>query len=77
MSIPEQISQAIQQAIPGAHVNVETGSPGHYSVHVKSDVFRGKTMVESHRLVYGAIAGLMAGNAAPVHAIDRLRTEPA
>jgi hypothetical protein len=32
-------------------------------------------MIESHRLVYAAIAPLMAGDAAPVHAIDRLKTE--
>ena len=75
MSIPEQITSAIQSAIPGALVTVTTGDAGHYALHVRSEAFRGKSMVESHRLVLAAIAPLMAGNGAPVHAVDRLRTE--
>jgi hypothetical protein len=31
--------------------------------------------VRQQQLVYGAIAHLMKGDAAPVHAIDRLQTE--
>jgi hypothetical protein len=31
-------------------------------------------MVESHRLVYSAIAPLMKGSAPPVHAVDSLKT---
>jgi len=31
--------------------------------------------VQQHQLVYGAIAPLMAGDAPPVHAIDRLQTK--
>jgi stress-induced morphogen len=31
-------------------------------------------MVQQHQLVYRAIAELMAGDAPPVHAIDRLVT---
>jgi stress-induced morphogen len=41
---------------------------------VTSPVFAGKSMLESQRLVYGAIAHLMAGDQAPVHAIDSLKT---
>jgi acid stress-induced BolA-like protein IbaG/YrbA len=33
-------------------------------------VFTGKNMVDSQRIVYGAIAHLMKGNVAPVHAVD-------
>lgn len=75
INIVEQITKAIEGALPGSSVRVETGSAGHYSLHVKSEAFRGKSMVESHRLVYAAIAPLMAGDTAPVHAIDRLKTE--
>ncbi len=71
----DAITKAIQTAIPGATVNVTPGSGGHYSLHVKSEAFRGKNMVESHRLVYGAIASLMSGDQAPVHAIDSLKTD--
>ena len=75
MTTAEKITQAIQGAIPDALINVTPGDPGHYALHVRSEVFRGKSMVDSHRLVLAAIAPLMAGNNAPVHAVDRLRTE--
>jgi stress-induced morphogen len=32
-------------------------------------------MVQQHQLVYRAITPLMTGDAAPVHAIDRLQTK--
>ena len=34
--------------------------------------FEGKSRVQQHQLVYGAITDLMSGTQAPVHAIDRL-----
>jgi stress-induced morphogen len=39
---------------------------------VVSAAFEGKSRVQQHQLVYGAIADLMAGAQAPVHAIDKL-----
>jgi acid stress-induced BolA-like protein IbaG/YrbA len=41
---------------------------------VTSPVFAGKGMLESQRLVYGAIAHLMKGDMAPVHAVDSMKT---
>jgi stress-induced morphogen len=73
-SVPDAIRAAILAAIPDAQVQVTTGGGGHYSLEVTSAVFQGKGMLESHRLVMSAIAALMAGDAAPVHAIDSLRT---
>ncbi len=51
-----------------------SGGGGHFSIEVTSSVFAGKNRVESQRLVYGAIAHLMKGDLAPVHAVDTLRT---
>jgi stress-induced morphogen len=71
----DAIRQAIEQSIEGANADVETGAgAGHYNVTVTAEVFAGKPMVQAHRLVYSAIAHLMDGDNAPVHAIDRLRT---
>ena len=42
--------------------------------HQGSPVFAGKNMLESQRMVYGAIADLMKGDRAPVHAVDSLKT---
>jgi acid stress-induced BolA-like protein IbaG/YrbA len=67
------IREAIVAKIPGSHVEV-TGGGGHYLIGVRSPAFSGKTMLASHRLVYGAIAHLMEGEAPPVHAVDKLTT---
>jgi acid stress-induced BolA-like protein IbaG/YrbA len=71
----EALRSAIAAALPGARIEVEAGSPGHYAIRVVSAVFAGRSRVAQQQLVYGAIAHLMQGDAAPVHAIDRLLTE--
>jgi stress-induced morphogen len=68
------IRAAVLDKLPDATVEVTTNGGGHFAVSVTSPAFRGRTMLESHRLVYAAIAPLMAGDTAPVHAIDTLRT---
>jgi acid stress-induced BolA-like protein IbaG/YrbA len=68
------VRAAIEETVPGAQAEV-TGGGGHFSIVVTSAVFAGKSMLESQRLVYGAIAHLMKGDAAPVHAVDSLRTK--
>lgn len=68
-----QIETAIRQVIPDGMIQV-TGGGGHFSIEVTSPIFQGKNAVQSQRLVYGAIKHLMAGDKAPVHAIDKLVT---
>ena len=70
----DALRDAIVAAIDGAQVTA-MGGGGHFTLSVVAPVFAGRSMVESHRLVYAAIAPLMAGDAAPVHAIDRLVTK--
>lgn len=67
------IHAAITTAIPDAAVRVEGGG-GHYAIEVVSTVFAAKGMLDSQRLVYAAIAHLLKGDDAPVHAVDTLRT---
>jgi stress-induced morphogen len=74
--IAEELRSAVAARIENARVEVTMGSAGHYSISVTSPVFAGKSMLECHRLVMGAIAHLMKGEAAPVHAIDSLKTRP-
>ena len=71
--INHTISQAIETAIPGATVMVR-GQGGHFTIEVVSPVFAGMNRLQSQRLVLGAIAHLMKGDGAPVHAVDTLRT---
>lgn len=72
-SINEAIVDSILAAIPDAKVDV-TGNGGHFTIEVVSPVFEGKNMLQSQRLVLTSIAHLMKGDAAPVHAVDSLRT---
>lgn len=69
------IRSAILEKIPDANVAVDAGAGGHFTIQVVSPIFAGKNMVESQRLVYGAIAHLMKGDGAPVHAVDKLTTK--
>jgi len=68
------LREAIAAALPDATIQVTPSSPGHFELEVVSAAFAGKPMVKQQQLVYGAIKELMAGDGAPVHAIDRLRT---
>lgn len=70
--IREQLRESIQNALPGADIEVRGASPGHFEIRVRSEAFAGKPTVRQHQLVYAAIAHLMSGDAPPVHAVDRL-----
>ncbi len=63
----EAIRKAIEESLPDAHAEV-SGGGGHFNIVVTSPVFAGKGMLDSQRLVYGAITHLMKGDMAPVHA---------
>ena len=71
----EQLREAIAEALPGARIEVTPTSPGHFEILVVSGAFAGRSLVEQQQLVYRAIAPLMSGDAAPVHAVDRLQTQ--
>jgi len=67
-----QLRSAIESALAGARVQVRTASPGHFEIEVAWDGFAGKSKLAQHQLVYRAITPFMSGDAAPVHAVDRL-----
>jgi acid stress-induced BolA-like protein IbaG/YrbA len=69
-----RIKQAIEEAIDDAKVEAQ-GMGGHFEIRVVSRHFEGKNTLARQRLVYRAIAPLMKGERAPVHAVDRLETE--
>jgi len=72
-SLNDTIKKSIEEKIEGSVAQV-TGGGGHFTIEVTSAAFEGKSMLQSQRLVYGAITHLMAGDAAPVHAVDSLKT---
>lgn len=71
----QELERAVSEAFPDGVVEVDANSPGHYSIRVVSASFEGQTRVKQQQRVYAAIAHLMNGDGAPVHAIDRLSTE--
>ncbi len=72
-SIHDAIKSRLLDAIPGSEVEV-SGGGGHFSITVTSAVFEGKTLLAKQRLVLNAIKDLMAGDHAPVHAVDSIQT---
>ena len=68
------LRRAIEEEIPACTAEV-SGGGGHFNIVATSTAFANKSMLESQRMVYGAIAHLMKGDMAPVHAIDSLKTK--
>ncbi|MCB9793115.1 MAG: BolA/IbaG family iron-sulfur metabolism protein [Alphaproteobacteria bacterium] len=69
--ILQAIEAAIREAIPGCQVQA-SGGGGHFEIDVVAAQFAGKRTLAKHRMVLGAIKHLMDGDAAPVHAVDRI-----
>ena len=66
----QSLRQLIRTKLPDADVTIvdRTGTMDHFNVTVKSSEFRGKTLIEQHQLVYGALkAALKDGR---VHAVE-------
>ena len=64
------LTELIRAAIPDAEIGIfdRTGTMDHFNVTVRSSAFRGKTLIEQHQLVYGALrAALKDGR---VHAVE-------
>ena len=64
----DQIRLKILAALPDARVTVEdtTGGGDHYAASVVAAEFRGKGLIEQHRMIYAALGNWMQG---PIHAL--------
>ena len=67
------IKTAVEAAIAGATCEA-TGGGGHFEIEVTAAAFVGKSLLDKQRMVLNAIAHLMKGDEAPVHAVDRITT---
>lgn len=56
-----EIERMIKEALPDAVVEIRdlAGDGDHYSAHVVSAAFAGKTRVQQHQMVYNALGGRM------------------
>jgi stress-induced morphogen len=66
----ESLTKYIQQQMPDASVSVtdRTGTMDHFSIRVISDAFKGKNLLDRHRLVYEALAEPMKDGR--IHALE-------
>lgn len=69
------IESLIRSALPGAEVTITdlAGDGDHYSAHVVSAAFAGKSRVAQHQLVYKALGGRMGGE---LHALQLTTAVP-
>lgn len=75
MSTTQQIVSAIERDLAEAKASAREASSGHFEIEVLWAGFANKSELEKQRSVLRAIKPLMSGDAAPVHAVDRLVTK--
>jgi stress-induced morphogen len=70
-----EIEALIKDALPDARVTIEdlAGDGDHYAATVVSDMFRGKSRVQQHQLVFAALRGRMGGE---LHALALQTSAP-
>ena len=59
----DEIIEMIVKSLPDAKVEVKdlAGDDNHYAATVTSSLFKGKTKVNQHKMVYDALEGKMGG----------------
>lgn len=69
-----ELEHEIKQAFPTAEIKLVdlVGDQNHYSLHIKSDTFVGKSRIQQHKMVYEALGEKMGG---VLHALQ-LKTAP-
>ncbi len=71
----KEIETLILEGIPDAVVRIEDlrGDGDHYAAYITSPAFAGKSRVQQHQMVYGALKGKMGGD---LHALAIQTSEP-
>ena len=64
------LERLIRAELPDAEVGIfdRTGTMDHFNLTVRSHAFKGKTLIEQHQLVYGALKGALKDGR--VHAVE-------
>lgn len=76
MAMPaNEIEALIKASLPDASVTIEdlAGDGDHYAATVVSEMFRGKSRVQQHQIVYAALRGRMGGE---LHALALQTSAP-
>jgi stress-induced morphogen len=64
------LTELIRSELPDAHVEIvdRTGTMDHFNVTVRSSGFAGKTLIEQHQIIYGALKPALKDGR--VHAVE-------
>ena len=56
-----EIENLVKEAIPDAVIDIQdlAGDNNHYSATIISSLFKGKSKIEQHKIVYNALKGKM------------------
>ena len=65
----EEIEKLIKESIPDAKIVINdlAGDQNHYSATIKSKIFKGKSKIEQHKIVYKSLKGKMGNE---LHALS-------
>ena len=68
----EEIENLIKESIPDAEIVINdlAGDENHYSATIKSKIFKGKSKIEQHKIVYKSLKGKMGNE---LHALKSNR----
>jgi stress-induced morphogen len=66
----DALAGLIRAELPDAEVGIfdRTGTMDHFNLTVRSHAFKGKTLIEQHQLVYGALKSALKDGR--VHAVE-------
>ena len=64
-----EIKNLVKEAIPDAVIDIKdlAGDGNHYSATIVSSLFKGKSKIEQHKLIYKALKGKMGNE---LHALE-------
>ncbi len=65
----QEIENLIKESIPDAEIVINdlAGDENHYSATIKSKIFKGKSKIEQHKIVYKSLKGKMGNE---LHALS-------
>ena len=65
----KEIESLIKESIPDASIEIKDlmGDNNHYSAIIKSTVFKGKSKIEQHKMIYNSLKGKMGNE---LHALS-------
>ena len=65
----KEIESLIKESIPDASIEIKDlmGDNNHYSSIIKSSIFKGKSKIEQHKMIYKSLKGKMGNE---LHALS-------